>query len=37
MSLSNLGDVAREVELVDAAEDDVVDLHGIGRGERGPG
>ena len=30
-----LGDVAREVELVDAAQDDVVDLHGVAGGEGG--
>jgi hypothetical protein len=30
-----LGDVPRELELVDAAQDDVVDLHRIRRGERG--
>ena len=30
-----LGDVAREVELVDAAQDDVVDLHGVAGSERG--
>ena len=29
--------MTREVELVDAAENDVVDLHGVGRGERWPG
>ena len=32
--MNHLGDVAREVELVDAAQDDVIDLHGVGRGER---
>ena len=32
-----LGDVARKVELVNAAQDDVVDLHGVGRGERRTG
>ena len=26
--------MARKVELVDAAQDDVVDLHGVGRRER---
>ena len=30
-----LGHVTREVQLVDAAEDDVVDLHGVAGSERG--
>ena len=32
-----LGHVTREVQLVDAPQDDVVDLHGVGSGERGTG
>ena len=34
---SRLGDVARELDVVDAAKDDVVDLHGIAGSERGTG
>ena len=30
-----LGHVTRELDVVDAAQDDVVDLHRVARGERG--
>ena len=33
--LTHLSDVTREVKLVDASQDNVVDLHGIGCGEWG--
>ena len=37
MPVAHLSDVSRKVELVDAAQDDVVDLHGVGRRERWSG